>query len=53
MHAAQHSDVAMLTLLLANGARLDAKDSLGKTALDYAKDNHKDANAAFLQGVKP
>ena len=36
MHAAQHSDVKMVELLLEHNASLNAKDSLGKNALWYA-----------------
>jgi len=48
MHAAQHADVTMLELLLAAGADINARDSLGKTALDYAKENDRAENAEYL-----
>jgi len=51
MHAAQHADVAMLKLLLARGARLDALDGMGFNALDYARLGHRPANAALLAGL--
>lgn len=49
MHAAQHSDPAMLTLLLDKGARLNDVDGLGWDALDYAMENQQQANAEFLR----
>jgi|GEM_PF-2823429 len=61
MHAAQHSDMAMLELLLAYGARLNDTDELGWNALKYAEqgdtlrggeavtERHR-INAAFLLG---
>lgn len=51
MHAAQHSDIALLTVLLNRGARLDAVDGVGWTAIDYAARNGRAENAAFLAGI--
>ena len=48
MHAAQHSDKAMLEILISNGANPQDKDSLGSTAFDYAKANEMEENAGFL-----
>jgi hypothetical protein len=48
MHAAQHSDIEMIKLLLEAGADLHAKDVKGSSAIDYAKDNHKQDNENFL-----
>ena len=56
MHAAQHSDIAMLKLMLNAGADLHAKDIKDSSAADYATDNLKQKNAIFLHeqlGVKP
>jgi hypothetical protein len=51
MHAAQRSDVAMLKLLLARGARLADVDGAASNALDYARMGHRAANAALLSGL--
>lgn len=51
MHAAQHGDVAVLTLLLSKGARLNDVDDLGWNALDYATENRQPANADYLRSV--
>ncbi|PAV24702.1 ankyrin repeat domain-containing protein [Tamilnaduibacter salinus] len=48
MHAAQHSDVRMIKLLLEAGADLHAKDVKGSSAIDYAKDNLKKENEKIL-----
>ena len=55
MHAAQHSEVAMLKLLLARGARLADVDGAGFNALDYAILGQRPANVAFLTslGLRP
>jgi ankyrin repeat protein len=55
MHAAQHSNIKMLKLLLKQGARLKDTDELGFNALDYAIGHRNKANAAFLRsmGLKP
>ena len=49
MHAAQHSNPAMLKLLLVNGAKLGAKDELQFNALDYALMAGNQENIAFLK----
>lgn len=51
MHAAQNSDVAMLQLLLENGARLDALDEMGYNAFDYASMGKKDNNVIYLRSL--
>ena len=48
MHAAQHSDIKMLKILLDNGASLHTKDVKNSSALDYVKDNRKHQNEKFL-----
>jgi len=48
MHAAQHSNIDMLNLLLNNGANIQAKDTKGSTAYDYAQNSDKKKNASFL-----
>ena len=48
MHAAQHSGIEMMKLLLERGADLHAKDVKGSSAIDYAKDNYKQENEIFL-----
>lgn len=55
MHAAQHSTIKMLKLLLKHGAHLKDTDELGFNALDYAIEHRNKANAHFLRsiGVKP
>jgi hypothetical protein len=55
MHAAQHSTIKMLKLLLKHGAHLEETDELGFNALDYAIEHRNKANAHFLRsiGVKP
>ena len=40
MHAAQHSDVRMVDMLVKAGAWLDAVDDLGYNALDYVTENY-------------
>ncbi|ACA85059.1 Ankyrin [Shewanella woodyi ATCC 51908] len=48
MHAAQHSDIDMLNLLINNQADIKAKDIKGSTAFDYAENSDKKENASFL-----
>lgn len=48
MHAAQHADVAMIEILLNNGADLKAVDKEGENALDYAKRAERKNNALYL-----
>ncbi len=52
MHAAQNSDVAMLKLLLNNGANLKDLDEIDNNALDYAISEKKEENIKFLQKLK-
>lgn len=49
MHAAQHSDVEMLKLLLESGAILDSADDQGFNALDYAELVKNKENESFLK----
>ncbi|MFK7749478.1 MAG: ankyrin repeat domain-containing protein [Kordia sp.] len=37
MYAARYNRVDIINLLLENGAKVDAKDNSGRTAIDYAK----------------
>lgn len=55
MHAAQHGEPAMLTVLLGRGAPMNDVDGLGWSALDYASNNQRPANAELLRakGLKP
>jgi hypothetical protein len=55
MHAAHHSDIKMLKLLLKYGTRLNDLDELGFNALDYAILFKQPKNAQFLRskGLKP
>jgi uncharacterized protein len=55
MHAAHHSDINMMKLLLKYGARLNDVDELGFNALDYAIVFKQPKNAHFLRskGLKP
>lgn len=55
MHAAQNSNVGMLTLLLDSGSKLHAVDELGYNAADYAKMEGKSENLAYLKkrGLQP
>ena len=48
MHAAQHSDISILKLLLDYDANLYSQNAEGAKALDYAIKNQKEENAAFL-----
>ncbi len=49
MHAAQHSDVDMLKLLLNHGAKLHDVDELNESALNYAEKAGKQKNVQFLK----
>lgn len=51
MHAAQHSNVDMLKLLLSHGADLKATDDLGFNAMDYAAMGHNMENEAYLKSL--
>lgn len=51
MHAGQHSDVAMLKLLIDKGAKTGALDELGFTILDYAVMGEKSENREFLASL--
>lgn len=51
MHAAQNSDVAMLKLLIARGARLADVDELGFNALDYAILGKNPENQGYLTSL--
>jgi ankyrin repeat protein len=53
MVAAQYStNPKVLGSLIKAGADVTAKDVKGKTARDYAEENGKKENAAFLDGYK-
>lgn len=51
MHAAQHSNVEMIRILLKAGARMAARDELGYNALDYAALAMKKDNEAYLKSL--
>ncbi|GAB3541642.1 hypothetical protein GCM10027343_12420 [Noviherbaspirillum agri] len=51
MHAAQHSDVKMLKLLIQAESKLDAVDDLGFNALDYAVLGKKKDNEIYLKSL--
>lgn len=51
MHAAQHSDIRMITMLLKAGAQLEAIDDMGYNALDYATLQTKTDNEAYLKSL--
>ena len=51
MHAAQNSDVQMLTMLLRAGAVLGAADELGYNALDYAGMGRAKDNDRYLRSL--
>lgn len=55
MHAAQHADVKIVRLLVKNGAKVEAVDSLGLNALDYAIQYQRQPNIDYLRslGMKP
>ncbi|MCK0154165.1 ankyrin repeat domain-containing protein [Alcanivorax sp. S6407] len=48
MHAAQHADIKMIKLLLEYGADPMLEDVQGSTAVDYARENGKPENEAYL-----
>jgi ankyrin repeat protein len=51
--AAMHGDLAICKLLLARGADRSHRDSQGKTALDYAKQEGASEAAALLSASLP
>jgi uncharacterized protein YecT (DUF1311 family) len=51
MHAAQNSDVHMVTLLVEAGARLDAVDEIGYNALGYAVLGKRKDNETYLKSL--
>jgi len=51
MHAAQHSDIQMIAMLLKAGARLEAIDDLGYNALDYAALRTNKDNKTYLKSL--
>ncbi|WP_019143131.1 ankyrin repeat domain-containing protein [Noviherbaspirillum massiliense] len=51
MHAAQHSDVRMLKLLIQANAHLDAADDMGYNALDYAVMGRNKDNETYLKSL--
>lgn len=51
MHAAQHSDVAMIKLLLRHGAKLDAVDEQGFNVADYALMEKRLDNMDYLKSL--
>lgn len=51
MHAAQHSDVKMMKLLIEYGADINAQDENGATIADYAKGSNKKENLAFAHSL--
>jgi len=51
MHAAQHSNVDMIKMLIKAGARTDAADDLGYNALDFAESGAKKDNGAYLKSL--
>jgi len=51
MHAAQHSDIDMIRLLLKSGARLNDIDEIGFTAYDYSVMGKKQENTVYLKSV--
>jgi len=51
MHAAQHSDIEMIKLLLKSGARLNDIDEIGFTAYDYSVMGNKQENTVYLKSV--
>lgn len=51
MHAAQHGDIQMVTMLLKAGAQLEAIDDLGFNALDYAALRRSKDNETYLKSL--
>ncbi len=49
MYAAHYNQTEIVSLLLKKGARLDAKDERGKTALDYAKEANSTEAVELLE----
>ena len=52
MTAARYNKVEIIKVLLANGARANAKDETGKTALKYAEASNAVEAVAVLKDVK-
>lgn len=51
MHAAQHSDVKMMSLLIDRGADINAQDENNATIADYAKGSNKKENLEFAHSL--
>ena len=51
MHAAQHSDVGMMKLLIEHGADINAQDENNATIADYAKGSNKKENLEFAHSL--
>lgn len=51
MHAAQHSDIAMMRLLIENGAKANVRDEIGFNAMDYALMGENPGNREFLFSI--
>ena len=51
MLAARYNKVEILKVLIANGAKADAKDDNGKTALQYAVNSNATEAVAYLKQV--
>ena len=51
MHAAQHSDVEMMKLLIRYGADIHAKDEHDANIANYAEDNNKQKNLKFIYSL--
>jgi len=51
MLAARYNKVEILKVLIANGAKADAKDNNGKTALQYAVNSNAAEAVAYLKQV--
>jgi uncharacterized protein len=49
--AAIHGHLNVVKILLANGANINAVDTLGKTALQYAQDEHQTNIIAALSNL--
>lgn len=51
MHAAQHSDIKMMKLLIDHGADINAQDENHATIADYAKGSNKKENLEFAHSL--